>query len=172
MKITDLAKTEYHNYYASYINLVNHDLALVEAFKSGEQDVISFFKTIPEAKLNYRYAEGKWSVKEVFQHLIDTERVFMYRCFRIARHDQTAIEGFEQDNYIKPSKADSKSLNELITEYQSVRQSFIVLLSSLTTEDLANMGNANGVPSSARACAFIILGHEKHHINVLNERYL
>lgn len=172
MKVSDLNALEYNPYYKSYIDKVLDKTTLVEGFKNGQNQVADFFKSIPKNKLEYRYALNKWSIKEVFQHIIDTERVFMYRCFRIARHDDTALVGYEQDDYIKPSKADKKSLNDLIEEYQVVRQNFIVLLKSLSSQDLKYIGNANGSPTSARAAAFIILGHEIHHMDVIKKRYL
>ncbi|TGV00378.1 DinB family protein [Flavivirga rizhaonensis] len=134
--------------------------------------VLQFFESIPSDKLNYRYAEGKWSIKEVFQHLIDTERIFQHRCFRFSRHDKTSISGFEQDDYIAPSLANDKSLESLIEEFNAVRQSFIVLLKSLNDVDLKFIGNASSSNMSARAAAFTILGHSIWHINIINERYL
>ena len=122
--------------------------------------------------MEYKYAAGKWSIKEVFQHIIDTERVFLYRCFRIARHDKTPLTGFEQDDYIVPSKANSKSIESLLEEYQTVRQNSIVLLKSLSETDLKHLGNASDHMLSARAAAFMTLGHEIHHIEVIKERYL
>ncbi len=172
MKVSDLSASEYNPYYKNYINKVSNQTTLIEGFKSGQNHVVSFFKSIPDNKLEYRYAPNKWSTKEVFQHIIDTERVFMYRCFRIARHDKTGLVGYEQDDYIKPSNADKKSINDLIDEYQAVRQNFIVLLKSLNDEDLRFIGNANGSPTSSRATAFIILGHEIHHIDVIKNKYL
>lgn len=172
MTIKDLETTEYNTYYTRYINLVSKDVNLLEGFNEDYNMVIQFFQTIPAGKLNYAYAEGKWNIKEVFQHLIDTERVFQYRCFRIARHDKTPISGFEQDDYILPSNAKNKSLEALIDEFKSVRQSFIVLLKSLSEDDLKFIGNASGSDLSARAAAFMILGHSVWHIDVIKQYYL
>ena len=172
MKVSDLNPSEYNIYYKTYIDKVSKEVNLMDGFINGQNNILNFFKDIPEDKLGYRYAKDKWSIKEVFQHIIDTERVFMYRCFRIARHDSTPLVGFEQDDYIKPSRADEKSLKSLIDEYQSVRLSFIVLLKSLNNVDLQCLGHASGNPLSARAAAFIILGHEIHHMEVIKKRYL
>jgi uncharacterized damage-inducible protein DinB len=172
MKVRALKASEYNRYYKTYIDKVNKETNLIDGFINGQDYVLHFFKDIPEDKLDYRYAEDKWSIKEVFQHIIDTERVFMYRCFRIARHDKTPLAGFEQDDYVKPSNADKKSLQALLEEYQSVRQSFIVLLKSLLNTDLKYIGHASGNPLSARAAAFIVLGHETHHIEVVKKHYL
>jgi len=172
MKVSDLNTSEYGSYYKKYISSVSTETMLMEGFKLGEHQVLKFFKSIPKDKLKYRYEPEKWSIKEVLQHIIDTERVFMYRCFRIARHDTKPLMGYEQDDYIAPSKANIKSLGELIEEYQAVRLNFIVLLKSLNDDDLRCMGTASETPMSARAAAFIVLGHERHHIEVVKQRYL
>ncbi len=172
MKVTDLNASEYNSYYETYISKVSKNINLIDGFIKADKDVVDFFKSIPENKLDYRYASDKWSIKDVFQHIIDTERVFMYRCFRIGRHDTTPLAGYEQDDYVNPSNADNKSLNNLLEEYKIVRKSFIVLLKSLSDKDLMFKGHASGYPLSARAAAFIILGHEIHHIEVIKARYL
>lgn len=172
MKVTDLNNSEYNSYYETYVSKVSKDIRLLDGFIEAERYVVDFFKSISDNKLEYRYATGKWSIKEILQHIIDTERVFMYRCFRIARHDKTPLAGFEQDDFINPSKADKKSLDDLLEEYKVGRQNFIVLLKNLNETDLKFMGHASGSPLSARAAAFIILGHEIHHIEVIKARYL
>lgn len=172
MKVNDLNSTEYNPYYGIYINKVSKQSTLVAGYEIGEKNVLEFFRTIPSAKLNYKYAHDKWTVKEVFQHIIDTERIFMYRCLRVARQDKTALAGFEQNDYIMPSKANSKSIESLLEEYKTTRQNSIVLLKSLEDEDLKCIGNASGNSLSARAAAFIILGHEIHHMSIIREHYL
>ena len=172
MNTSDLKTTEYNTYYNRYLSLVSKETTLIDGLKKDSDMVLQFFESIPSDKLTYRYAEGKWSIKEVFQHLIDTERVFQHRCFRFSRHDKTGISGFEQDDYITPSQANNKSLESLVEEFKAVRQSFIVLLKSLNDDDLKFIGNANGSDMSGRAAAFTILGHSIWHINVIKERYL
>ena len=172
MKVSELSTLEFNPFYATYINKVSNETTLIEAFKKGQVQVVNFFKSIPEDRLEYRYQPGKWSIKEVFQHIIDNERVFMYRCFRMARLDKTPLAGYEQNDYIDPSHANNKSINDLIEEYQSVRHSFILLLKSLNDSDLKFIGNASGNAMSSRAAAFITIGHEIHHLEVLKERYL
>ncbi len=172
MKVADLKTTEYHSYYKTYINKIPNETTLIEGFKNGQTQIINFFKTIPQNKLEYAYAADKWSIKDVLQHIIDTERVFMYRCFRIARHDKTPLAGYNQDDYIASSNSSKKTLQELLEEYQAVRESFIVLLKSLNTASLSHTGIADNHELSSRAAAFIILGHEIHHVNIIKERYL
>lgn len=172
MTKTDLKSTEFNHYYLQYIDKLSAELELRKGYVAGEKMVLDFFAAIPEEKLTYRYAPGKWSIKEIFQHLIDTERIFMHRCFRIARNDQTALAGYDQNVYIKPSNADNKSIQNLLDEYKATRQYSIALLHSLTDEDLKSIGNANGGVMSARSAAFLILGHDIWHIEVIKERYL
>ncbi|MDC1162182.1 DinB family protein, partial [Tenacibaculum sp.] len=113
-----------------------------------------------------------WSIKEVLQHLIDTERIFMYRCFRIARKDSTSLAGFDQNIYIEPSGAANKSIPNLLEEFRINRDNSISILQSLSEENLSFIGNSNDSKMSARAAAFVIPGHDVWHINVINEKYL
>lgn len=172
MNVSDLTTSEYNAYYSTYITKIPNNTNLIEGFRSGQTQVTDFFKAIPNTKLEYAYAVGKWTIKEVYQHIIDTERVFMYRCFRIGRHDKTPLAGYNQDDYILPSNTNNKTLEDLQEEYQSVRQSSIVLLKSLSATNLKQTGMADNNTMSARAAAFIILGHEIHHINIIIDRYL
>ncbi len=172
MKKADVQSNEYHEYYSRYIDKLDAKLDLIEGYITGKNHMIAFINNLPEEKLLYRYQPEKWSIKEVIQHLIDTERVFLYRCFRIARNDNTQIEGFEQDDYIKPSGADQKPRNELLEEFSINRENSIALLKSISDKNFAFIGNANGADMSARAAAFTILGHDIHHLEVINERYL
>ncbi|GAA4231435.1 DinB family protein [Postechiella marina] len=172
MTTVNLKPNEYHEFYSTYINKVPKELELIAGFIKGGAHLIQFFKELPADKLEYRYAEGKWSIKEVLQHIIDTERVFMYRCFRIARRDKTPLAGFEQDDYINPSQGHNKALKALLEEYEVGRKNAIVLLKSLGNEDLQYIGKASGCNMSARAIAFATIGHELHHIDILKERYL
>ncbi len=168
----ELNTSEYNSFYEGYLSLVPGEVDLASGFEANTKAVLEFFQSIPEEKLNYRYAEGKWTIKEVFQHLIDTERVFQFRCFHIARHDKTPLPGFEQNDYIEPSKANNKSKEDLIEEFKAVRLGFVTLIKSLSKGDLKQVGVANGANTSARAFAFINLGHFQHHINITKERYL
>ena len=110
MKISDIQPTEHHSFYGNYLALVPKDIELIDGFKKSSEEIIDFFENIPAVKLNYAYADKKWCVKEVFQHLIDTERVFQYRCFCIARHDKISLPGFEENDYIEPPQAKNKSI--------------------------------------------------------------
>ena len=172
MTIKDLRASEYNPFYKTYLDMIPQEMDLIDGFYLGLKDVIDFFNSLPSNKLEFKYAEDKWTIKEVFQHIIDTERIFMYRCFRIGRHDKTPLSGFEQNDYIEPSAANNKTLESLVEEYQTVRQNSIILLKSLSEKDLKFTGNANGNNMSARAAAFSVLGHELWHLKIIKERYL
>ena len=172
MTIKDLNSSEYDSYYNLYIGKLSDSIELRKGFEQGKKDVLQFFQSIPQEKLLHRYAEGKWSIKEVLQHLIDTERIFMYRCFRISRKDTTALAGYDQDVYVDPSNADNKSIESLLEEYRATRDYSSNLLNSLTNIDLKHVGNSNGGSMSGRAAAFTILGHEIWHIEVIKNKYL
>lgn len=172
MTKSDLNSLEFDDYYLRYINKLSNKTELRKSYEIGKATLIDFFKSIPKEKLTHRYQPEKWSVKEILQHLIDTERIFMYRCFRIARRDITALAGFDQNIYIKPSEANNKSIESLLNEFTLNRNHSISLLDSLTDEDLSFIGNSNGGVMSARAAAFTILGHDIWHMEVIENKYL
>jgi hypothetical protein len=172
MTVTDILFNEYNSYYKRYLDQIDEDVDLIAGLKKGKKQTIAFFDSLPEHKLLFRYAEGKWTPKEVLQHLIDTERVFAYRAFRIGRGDVRPLAGFDQDAYIEPSEANEKSRIELLDEYDLVRRHTTSLVSSLSERNLMNIGVASDHPLSSRAAAFINIGHEKWHIKIIKERYL
>ena len=171
MKTTDLNSSEYNSYYGTYIELVG-DVTLIDGLKKGLSETISFLTTIPVNKLEYRYAEGKWTIKEIVRHIIDTERIFAYRALRFARNDETSLPGFDQDEYIIPAKANSQNLDSLLEEYKANRLATLAMFVNFTDAMLKGIGEASNSPMSARATGFITIGHEKHHCNIIRERYL
>lgn len=171
MKATDLKDGEYLPYFQPYINKIG-DLVLVEGLETGLKDTVAFFKSIPENKLEYRYAEGKWTIKELISHLIDCERIFAYRALRFARKDKTSVVGFDENNYAKYSDANNRAIKDLLEEYTLVRQSTILLYKTFNSETLKQTGIAGNGEVSVRALGFLIAGHEKHHCEVVSERYL
>jgi len=172
MTKSDLNPSEFDMYYLRYIDKLSNKTKLRRGFETGKDTLIDFFETIPNEKLSHRYQPDKWSIKEVLQHLIDTERIFIYRCFRIARRDATALSGFDQDTYVEPSGADDKSMEDLLNEFTMNRNNSISLLNGLTDENLSFIGNSNGCDMSARAAAFTILGHDIWHMEVIQKNYL
>jgi uncharacterized damage-inducible protein DinB len=123
-------------------------------------------------KFDYQYAEGKWTIKEIIQHLIDSERVFSYRALRISRNDKTPLPGFDENDYVSNSNGKERSLQSLLTEMAVVRQATLSLFNSFSQEQLTKIGIASNKEVSVRAIGFIIIGHQKHHQKVFSERYL
>jgi hypothetical protein len=163
-------RTEYDPYYETYISLVPEaDVVGVLAAQLTElQDI---FVALPEEMGTMAYAEGKWTIKEVISHMIDAERIFAYRAFRIARGDQTPIEGFEQDGYIENSHANNRSFGELLEELNLLRRANLHFFNNLLADDWTRAGTANKNLVTVRALAYIMGGHVRHHVNILNSRY-
>ena len=158
-------------YYHRYINQVKEN-ELPDALAKHQEDLVRFLQTIPEEKWNYRYAEGKWSVKELVQHIIDAERVFAYRALRFARKDSTPLPGFDEGPYAAASKADKRTKKDLIDELSSVQKSTAQLFASFDEQQLNESGVASNNPVYVKGIGFIIVGHALHHMQVLQERYL
>ncbi len=171
MRRSDILDKEYHPYYKQYLDLTP-DEEYARALSKSADDIVAFLSSIPTDLLEYRYDKGKWTIKEIIQHLIDTERIFCYRALRIARKDLTPISGYEQDDYVVPSKANRLTLEQLLDDYKATRACTISLYRSMDEEMLCQIGNANGNGMSARAALFVMVGHEIHHCNVIRERYL
>jgi hypothetical protein len=163
--------TEFAPYYNNYISLVADD-NIVEVLGSQPAELDALFSGIPEEKGQFAYAEGKWTIKELLSHLIDGERMFAYRVLRISRGDETPIEGFEQDGYIENSNANNRSFEELLTEFSLLRTANVLLINNISDDASRRMGRASDNPVSTRALVYIMAGHIKHHINILNQRYL
>jgi len=164
-------QSEYDPYYEKYISLVI-DNEVVPVLASQMTELQDIFATVPEEKGTYAYADGKWTIKEVLSHLIDAERIFAYRVFRIARGDKTAIEGFEQDGYIENSHANQRTFGELLDEMNLLRRANVLFFKNLGDEDWIRTGVANNAEISVRALAFIMAGHIRHHVTILRSRYL
>lgn len=162
---------EYPDFYDTYVKLVpegNIQNILAEQQKAIED----FISTIPDSKVDFRYARGKWSLKEVFGHMIDTERIMSYKLLRIARGDKTPLAGFEVNAYVVNAHYDQRNLANLLEEYVSVRRATLSLINGLAEEASERVGVTNDNLVTARAIAFIIAGHELHHLNIIKERYL
>lgn len=171
MTVKDLNPNEYNSYYQTYLEKTNSS-ELKEGLRNNRDKVLLFFNNIPSEKYEFRYEVGKWTIKEMLLHCIDTERIFAYRALRVARQDQTPLPGFDQDAYAEPSKANNRSFESLLNEYKSVRAATISLFDSFDDDMLLAKGFASNSPISVRALGFIIMGHENHHCDVLKERYL
>ena len=129
-------------------------------------------KNIPDEKWDYRYAEGKWTIKELVQHIIDAERIFCYRALNFARKDRSELPGFDENEFAAVSKADKRSKQDLLDELATVQKSSMQLFASFDDEQLNESGKANGNSIYVNGIGFIIVGHTMHHLNILKERYL
>ena len=162
---------EYAEYYGRYIDLVPSG-SITDTLRSQMTDTLNLLTRLTEEQALHRYADGKWSIKEVIGHIIDCERIFAYRALRIARNDQTPLSGFEQDDYVMNGGFDNRQLSDLAKEYEHVREASIDLFEGLGQEAWSRRGKANEVEVSVRAIAWIISGHELHHKGVINSKYL
>ena len=158
----NLQPNEFAPYYENYIKLVPEQ-DIVKGLLKQKEEMLHFFKSIPVFKHEYRYAEGKWTVKDIILHLIDAERIFAYRALRIARGDETALAGFDENEYADAAKTHHRTLKDLVHEFQSVRAATLSLFQSLGEEELSRLGTANGAAVSPNAIGYIIIGHAQHH---------
>ena len=172
MKPSDLQPEEFAKHFATYINQVSNEYTLTEELEISVHRLIKFVQNIPLDKFDYRYAEGKWTIKDIIQHLIDSERIFAYRALRFARNDKTALPGFDENMYADTVQPNKRSIQNLLTELAIVRQATLALFKSFSNEELLQMGTASNNLISVRALGFMIIGHQNHHQRVFQERYL
>lgn len=166
-------KNEFAPFYKNYVDLaIMRDDDPLGLMGSSMEEFTDFLKGQPEEKLIYRYAEGKWTIKDIVQHLIDAERIFAYRALRFSRNDPNDLPGFDENAYVEEAHANQRNLEGLLKEFEMVRRSTIELFQSFSAEDLLKNGTASGNQMSVRALGFIISGHLIHHFNIIRERYL
>ncbi len=170
MKPQDLQPGDYPAYYQTYINHL-HQEDLFEVFNKQRKEMNTFLGNLSTEELKRRYAPGKWTVGQVLQHMTDTERIFQYRALRIARNDKTPLAGYDQDAYVQISDATDRTVDGYSKEYNAVRQAGIYLFESFTGEMFNRKGISNDQALSAAAAAFIIAGHEKHHLLLFKSNY-
>ncbi len=161
---------EFAPYYGKYIDLVG-DTPVLDKLDQLKEDTYSFFMNIDGNKADYSYAEGKWTIKEVIGHLIDAERTFAYRALAFAR-GQAELPGFDENAYVETADFGSRLLKDLATEFRQVRDANMYLFRSFTPQQLAAVGIASNNRISVKALLYITAGHELHHLNILQERYL
>lgn len=164
-------KSNLPDYLKHYLSLATENNVL-EALKISAEEFNAVFDLIGEEKANYAYAEGKWTIKQLLQHCIDTERIFQYRALCIARGEKQNLPGFDENEYATAADVSGRSLNSLVEEFKTVRQSTLHLFKHLNKEQLNTEGQANGMKISPIAYGFLCAGHLRHHLNVLRERYL
>lgn len=160
---------EFFEYYGRYIGLTGDDaMATLRASAAATPRLLS---GVTEPQAMFRYAPGKWSVKQVLGHILDAERVFMYRALTFARADETPVPGFEEDDWMAASTFDRRTLNDIVEEYVAVRAATIALAGSFDEVALTRRGTASGRTMSTRAAIHCVAGHELHHVAILKERY-
>lgn len=163
---------EYNPYFSRYISLVP-DGDYLQLLKQNTQNILKFFKDIPSDKHDYRYAEGKWSVKDILMHITDTERVMMYRALVAARGDsKTILYNMDEDNYTANAGAGKRTLGNIIEEFRSLRNATELFFENLSEEASCLRANTQTYPITARTVGYILIGHPIHHIEVIKERYL
>lgn len=163
-------ESEYSPYYQKYVALVP-ETEIIGPLEAQISEVQSLIEGLPEERGTFAYEDGKWTIKEVLSHLIDAERIFSYRAFRIARGDKTPIEGFEQDGYIENSHANQRSFTDLLDEFTQIRRANLAFFKNLKAADWIRSGTANNVEISVRSLAWIMAGHIRHHTDILRSRY-
>ncbi len=171
MGVSELKLAEPYPFYKSYIDVLG-DVELLDMLQRQLGHFPEFIESIPDEKWNYRYAPEKWNVAQVLLHVIDSERIFQHRAFRFSRDDRSVLPGFDQDSYAQKSKAERRSKESLIEEYKIVRKSSISLFANFDRNDLEKKGTASTMEWSVAALGFVICGHQKHHRNIIRERYL
>ena len=163
--------SEYASFYHRYVTGVPEG-DVVDVLREGGRELVSAVAAVPEERGGFRYAEGKWSIREVVGHMIDAERIFSYRALRIARGDTTPLAGFEENDYVRHAGSDGRTIASLLEELRVVRESSVLLFQSLPDDAWVRRGTASGAEVSVRAIACIVAGHAAHHLRILRERYL
>jgi hypothetical protein len=158
-------------YTSRYVNLVPGEDVLTELNKSA-REVQNLFSSLSENQWNYRYAPGKWTLKELLAHMIDTERIMAYRALCIARGEKQPLPGFDEEAYAASGNYDKRKPAELLQEYRLIREANLLQFKNFDEFMLSRVGNANGKDITARAVLFVMAGHERHHLNIIQERYL
>ena len=162
---------EHVEYYSRYIDRVP-DGDIVETLRRQIPETLAFLRAIPDSKADFRYAPGKWSIKEIVGHMADAERVFQYRALRFSRADSTPVPGFDENLYVDNAPHSRLSLNDLIDDFERIRGSTIFMFTGMDEEAMSRRGVANDAEVSVRAIAYIMAGHETHHLQVIRDRYL
>lgn len=162
---------DFSPYFDTYVSKVkSNDVKTI--LEQEAPSLETFYLDLPEAKADYRYAEGKWTLKDLLQHVMDTERIMVYRLLRTARKDATPNPSFDENSFAANAEAGKRSFHSLKEEFQALRKSTNLLLQSLTEEQLSAVGVSGNHRTTANALAFIIFGHLKHHRDIIEERYL
>jgi uncharacterized damage-inducible protein DinB len=163
--------TRVPDFYHGYINKVKED-DLMLGLRNSTSQLFDLLESIPEEKHDYAYGEGKWTIKEVVQHMLDAERVFTYRALRFARKDDTPLPGFDENLFAQTAKADKRKWNEMVDEFAALRKASETMFASFDEEQLEQTGTASEHPIYVLGIGFIVAGHVNHHCQIIRERYL
>lgn len=164
-------KEDHIPYFENYISLVEEN-ELISALVNNKNEVLQLISTIPSEKQNYAYADGKWTIKQLLNHIIDSERIFCYRALRFARGDAQLLRSYDEDLYAANAQLSNTTLEILQEEFKAVRDSSILLFKQLTEKELKLNGQMESGKTTVLSLGFVICGHTKHHMRVLQERYL
>ncbi|MHA8065285.1 DinB family protein [Aquirufa sp. ROCK2-A2] len=157
-------------YFAEYLNFMPTD-KLLDVLKKNTEELLALYESLTSDQWDYAYQVGKWTRKELLGHMIDTERIFSYRALAISRGEKQSLLGFDENEYLSEAQFDGQQPEQLLQQYAATRQASICLFQSFTQEQWDKMGLSNNHPVSTRALAWMIAGHERHHLNILKERY-
>lgn len=172
MKIEKPEPGEYTAYTINYIKLLPDDAEVLRHLSENLQTTTDFILSLAPEKLDYVYAPGKWTIREMWLHVADSERVFAYRALCFARGEMQNLPGFEENDFAANSNAKTRDIRSILEEFAAVRRATLALFQSFDASVLTKIGTANNNPTSVRALAYQIAGHELHHLNVIKERYL
>jgi uncharacterized damage-inducible protein DinB len=163
---------EYPSSYETYIRLIPAEADIFAVFAEQEAELAAYFSQLTEEQAAHRYAEGKWSLKQLLGHVTDTERIMAYRLLCVSRGDQTPLPGFDENTYVRGAAFESRVLSDLLAEFVTVRHATVALVRGLSPEQLQRVGTANGGGVSAAGLVYMIAGHARHHLNIVRERYV
>ena len=172
MRRIDKPAGNYPGFYQPYMDCVPDDGELILHLAAIMPETEKLISSLPEEELLYRYSEGKWSIKDIILHLADCERVIIYRAMRIARADKTNLPGFDEDLFVSNANADKRGVENIVAELKAYRAASICFINSLDEESLERSGTANNFPLTTRLLVNHLYGHHRHHLNIINERYL
>ncbi|TMM31044.1 DinB family protein [Polaribacter aestuariivivens] len=168
-----IPKNEYNPYFEQYIQLVSkNNKSIIENLENSQNQFDTILRNLPKEKHSFSYAEGKWTLKELIQHVIDTERIFCYRALCFARNDKALLPGFDQDVFVNYGNANQLNYFDLLDEMAVLRKSTIQMYKSFSQEALLRIGTASNNKISVRALGYLSSGHQLHHLNVIKQRYL
>lgn len=169
--LTKPLNDQYPEYYQRYVNLAPEG-DIFEILKNNKTEIVKLFSTLSEQQAEYKYADDKWSIKELLGHIIDTERIFLCRALRMARNDKTDIPQYDHDAFVVEAKFNNQSIKQLVKQFETGLEAVILLFQSFNDDDWQRVGTSGGKKFIVKCFPFIIAGHELHHIGILKERYL